>query len=208
MILYAGPSLSEMSRLVVAKRGITLKPPIKRGDLLQLEDQKYRGKVVIADGYFQWVLSVGHKEIISSISNGMEVYGVSSMGAIRAYELRDYGMKGFGEVYEKFFLEEDFQDDELSLLHEGEAPYRAITEPLVHYRECIDHMISEKLINESDGLKIICELKVLWFGNRTIQLFKSLFEKYTGSRFENYFTNLDRFQIKKIDLINCLEATY
>jgi len=208
MILYAGPSLSDNTRSLIKLKRISLKTPIKRGDLVQLGRLNYKGKVIIADGVFQSVLSVGHKEIMYSISNGMEIYGCSSMGAIRAYELRNFGMKGFGKVYEKFLTEDDFQDDELALLHEPVEPYRAVTEPLVHFRACIDHMVSENIISEGAGLSIIGELKDRWFGYRTVQMFKSLFKKYSEKHFENYFTDFSEFQVKKFDLINCIEAIY
>ncbi|MGI9550584.1 MAG: TfuA-like protein, partial [Aurantibacter sp.] len=158
-IIYAGPSLTAQTIQLINTSGFRLLPPIKRTDLTELVNEKFSGNIIIADGIFQQVLAVGHKEIIKTIEAGSCVYGVSSLGAIRAYELRHYGMKGFGKVYSRFLESEDFQDDEVALLHESGPPYRYISEPLVHFRECIDHLVKEDKIVTEDGIAIISHLK-------------------------------------------------
>ena len=72
------------------------------------------------------------------------MWGLSSMGAIRAREMAHLGMRGYGSVYAPFATEGDFQDDEVALLHEPNAPYRPVSEPLVHLREAVAHLASER----------------------------------------------------------------
>ena len=67
---------------------------------------------------------------MDAIEQGWTVFGLCSMGAIRAYELRNFGMKGVGKVYQRFFQMEDFQDDELALFHEPVFPF---TLPFVNF---------------------------------------------------------------------------
>ncbi|TVT40867.1 hypothetical protein FNH05_23330 [Amycolatopsis rhizosphaerae] len=45
------------------------------------------------DGYFHHVPSVQHKEILYAQHQGLMVVGCSSMGALRAAELTDFGTK-------------------------------------------------------------------------------------------------------------------
>ena len=76
-------------------------------DILKLLKQEFEGNIVIVDGIFQQVIAVGHAEIREALEKGIDILGMSSMGAIRAYEMRDLGMKGYGKVYDWFFRMED-----------------------------------------------------------------------------------------------------
>lgn len=93
-----------------------LLPGIKRGDLIQnLFKFPSIETVIIVDGVFEQQASVTHKEIVWVLEQGIKVIGLSSMGALRAYELRDYGMIGYGQVYQ-YFLEGLLEgDDEVAV---------------------------------------------------------------------------------------------
>ena len=43
-----------------------------------------------------------HKEILFALSEGIDVYGAASMGALRAAELDAFGMRGIGDVYSAY----------------------------------------------------------------------------------------------------------
>jgi len=202
--IFAGPSLTPAAVQLINEKGYALLPPIKRGDLLALLDNGFRGRVVIADGVFQQVLSVGHREIINAIAS-CEVYGVSSMGAIRAFELRNSGMRGFGKVYSLFFEFEDFMDDEVALLFEATPPYRVMSEPLVHFRECINYLIVQGKISQLQGLAIIGKMKERYFGERSLLFFKELILANTGAHLKDLIDNFDSFRCKSSDLLNCIK---
>jgi len=203
-IIFAGPSLTPAVIQLINEKGLTLYPPVKRGDLGGLLDNGFKGRIVIADGVFQQVLSVGHHEIRKAIASGCQVYGVSSMGAIRAFELRDYGMQGYGKVYSFFFEFDDFMDDEVALLFEPIPPYRSISEPLVHFRECINYLIDEGKLSKGQGQTIINRLKELYFGERTLYVFGELLLASTGQHLKELINNFDSFRCKSLDLMNCI----
>ena len=203
--IFAGPSLTPSAVQSINEKGYALLPPIKRGDLVTLLDNGFRGRVVIADGVFQQVLSVGHREIMNAIAGGCEVYGVSSMGAIRAFELRNSGMRGYGKVYSLFFEFEDFMDDEVALLFGATPPYRVMSEPLVHFRECINYLVIQEKISQRAGQAIIGKMKELYFGERTILFFKELILAHTGRHLTELINNFESFRCKCSDLLNCIE---
>ena len=203
--IFAGPSLTPSAVQLINEKGYALLPPIKRGDLVTLLDNGFRGRVVIADGVFQQVLSVGHREIMNAIAGGCEVYGVSSMGAIRAFELRNSGMRGYGKVYSLFFEFEDFMDDEVALLFGATPPYRVMSEPLVHFRECINYLVIQEKISQRAGQAIIGKMKELYFGERTILFFKELILAHTGRHLTELINNFESFRCKCSDLLNCIE---
>jgi hypothetical protein len=118
--------------------------------------------------------------------------------------MRDFGMKGFGHVYERYVSEEDFQDDEVALLHGHLPPYPAVSEPLIHLRIAIEELKQHHYLNSSKANEIIDHLKKLWYGKRTLNLFQSLVmksvERKKRANVANVLSEFDRFRIKTLDL--------
>lgn len=204
-ILFAGPSLSPKAQALIASTDIQLNPPVKRGDFQALVDQGFLGNLIIVDGYFKQLLAIGHYEIRQTLENGCTVYGLSSMGAIRAYEMESLGMIGFGKVFDWFKKEEDFQDDEVSLLH-GVAPdYTPFSEPLVHFRTCVADLISKAKLDKAAGNWIIRQLKSHYFGERTMDMFLALIQKKSKIDSDFIAQNFSKYQIKQLDVIDFLQ---
>src|SRR5207248_10056382 len=92
-IIFAGPTLLGVPepQLSVLRR-MQILPPVKRGSVEAIVGSSDPGTMIIVDGQFHQCLSVGHVEIRVALKTGWEVWGLSSMGAIRAYEMRDLGM--------------------------------------------------------------------------------------------------------------------
>ena len=131
-LVYAGPTLHRaraMSPLQLD--GLVVLPPVARGDV----DRAVRaaaapGVLVVVDGVFHLSsLAVGHLELRDALAAGWTVWGLSSMGAIRAAELEGEGMRGFGRAFARYRDDPDFRDDEVALLHEPTPPYRELSEP-------------------------------------------------------------------------------
>src|SRR5689334_8832382 len=102
-IVFAGPTAYACARpRLLGMPAILWRPPVQRGDIEQLLCTMPPAQIAIVDGRFQQCLSVGHMELRRAIEQGWTVWGLSSIGAIRAYEMRDYGMRGFGRVYQRF----------------------------------------------------------------------------------------------------------
>jgi hypothetical protein len=168
VFLFAGPTLAASARGRLLARGLRLRPPARRLDVAALvQAHEPPGVIVLADGLFHDSLAVGHAELRDALRSGWRVWGLSSMGAIRAREMVSLGMRGFGRVFERFQAEADFQDDEVALLH-GPAPtYRPASEPLVHLRAAVDHLVARGVVHEDAGRSVIADLKARWYGDRT-----------------------------------------
>jgi hypothetical protein len=133
-VVFAGPSLFKGYEFF--KNIATFLPPVRAGDLLNTVINNPEVKlIVIADGFFFEQLSVLHREIIEVINSGVKVYGCSSLGALRAVELRNFGMYGFGSVYDYYLQHQDTGDDEVGLIHsDASSSYQHLSIPLINLR--------------------------------------------------------------------------
>ena len=172
--MFAGPSFAGCDQLVsAARRSVEILPPVQRYDVERLVATHAPSMMILVDGYFQQCLSVGHAEIRDAVSAGWTVWGLSSLGAIRAYEMRDIGVRGYGRVYQRFYEEEDFRDDEVALIHQPEPPYRSFSEPLIHIRFFLRHLVQIELITPSLEEHLLTKLMSMWFGDRTLGWLRS-----------------------------------
>ncbi|HEY2514702.1 MAG TPA: TfuA-like protein [Polyangiaceae bacterium] len=182
---------------------------MRRGDVERLlEARRKPGLIVIVDGVFHDTLAVGHAEIREALERGWQVWGLSSMGAIRAREMAHLGMRGYGSVYEKFVTEADFQDDEVALLHEPSPPYRPVSEPLVHLRVAAAYLASHGIVPEADACAAIEGLKARWYGERTVRRLAHALGPVLrdgGAALDRELRNFDRFRSKALDLARFLE---
>lgn len=174
-LLFAGPSSHGVDAALFAAAGVQLRPPVRRGDVQRLVEAGIApGVLIIADGVFQAALAVGHAELCAALDTGWQVWGVSSLGAIRAHELRGEGMRGFGEVFAMFGRFDDFTDDELCLLHFPEPPWFPVTEALVNLRHALQVQGPVLGIGTAAGQGVIEMLRAQWFGDRTPQRMHAL----------------------------------
>jgi hypothetical protein len=204
--MFVGPTLNGGATLA-KEIGVKLLPPVKRGDVERLVSTRRPGVMAIVDGQFHQCLSVGHAEIRFAIAEGWQVWGLSSMGAIRACEMRHMGMRGFGEVYEWFCRDEDFRDDEVALTHAPSAPYIALSEPLVHIRVWLEELVKLRLLTATHERRLLKELMSLWFGERTLSRVRTMVLALVPARakeIDQTLANFDRFRLKSHDLSNFL----
>lgn len=202
--IFAGPTLVG-ARIPTAlpKDGIEVLPPVRRGDIETLVSTRSPCVIAIVDGLFHQCLSVGHAEIRAAVANGWQVWGLSSMGAIRAFEMRDLGVRGYGRVYELFGQFEDFRDDEVALLHEREPSYRPLSEPLVHIRFWLRELVKMRLLRKKQEERLLDHLMSLWYGDRTLAGVRSMVTELIPDRADkiaNSLSDFDRFRIKCHDL--------
>lgn len=132
--VFLGPTLplSEARQILEA----TYLPPVSAGDICSLMLQGSPPRVIaIIDGLFERVPAVWHKEILFALSQGVHVYGASSMGALRAAELAPFGMRGVGQIFEAYRSGELEDDDEVAVNHApAEFAYGATSEAMVNLR--------------------------------------------------------------------------
>jgi hypothetical protein len=194
--IFVGPTLHRglACNLAMPTDDLIVLPPAKRGDMQRLLASEPPGLAIVVDGYFHLHnLAIGHAELRDALAAGWQVWGLSSMGAIRAAELGDLGMRGFGRVYRRYADDPAFRDDEVALLHEPEPPYRPFSEPLVHVRALLAAMVDASAITRTAHDEIIATLMPMWFGDRTPTFLETLIDPAWVRR-------LDEFQTKSQDL--------
>jgi hypothetical protein len=208
-LLFLGPTLATSARARELAKSCQVRRPVRRDDIAKLVAERTKpGLVVIVDGVFHDSLAVGHAEIRDALERGWKVWGLSSMGAIRAREMTDLGMRGFGRVFEYFMGEGDFQDDEVALLHEPAAPYRPVSEPLVHLRAAIDHLVLEGVVTADGASEVVADLKRRWYGERTLRRALHALKPHAkagADALEDELRRFDRFRLKTLDLVRFLE---
>lgn len=174
VLLFAGPSASGMPLSCLS--GVECRPPVRRGDIDSLLDEPRSrpGVLVICDGVFQSEPAVSHAELCRALDAGWQVWGVSSLGAIRAHEMRDEGMRGFGWVHAQFARHEDFADDEMCLLHLPAPTYTPVTEALVNLRYALQRRGAALGIDARRQRILVDWLRERWFGERSPELMLDL----------------------------------
>jgi hypothetical protein len=159
--------------------------------------------MAIVDGQFHQCLSVGHAEIREAVALGWQVWGLSSMGAIRACEMKEMGMLGFGQVYEWFCSDENFRDDEVALTHFPDPPYYPFSEPLIHIRLWLQELVSVRLLTRLQEKRLINKLMSMWFGERTLSRARELVVDVIPKdvqEVDETLEDFDRFRLKSHDL--------
>ncbi len=206
--LYAGPSAHGVPKEFFRRHGIRVLPPVRRHDVDALiEGARDPGIVIICDGVFESEPAVSHAELCRALDGGWAVWGVSSIGAIRAFEMRTEGMLGFGYVYKQFARFEDFTDDELCLLHWPGEPYIPLTEALVNVRYALENTSNRLRISHAQAKQIISALRSLWFGDRTVQrtLGAALETGMSAERVDAFLAWLKQNRVKTIDLVSLMK---
>ena len=132
VVVFCGPSIG--SELVLQEVEAAVLPPAQRGDILRAALER-PDAIALIDGYFDRTPSVWHKEILWAMSQGVRVFGASSMGALRAAELAPFGMVGVGKIFEAFANGTLEDDDEVAVAHgDAESGYRSGSEAMVNIR--------------------------------------------------------------------------
>jgi len=135
-VVFLGPSLplSDAKKILGVDKAIYL-PPASQADLLSAVTIYKPDVIAIIDGEFGQSLSIWHKEILFALEKGIQIYGASSMGALRAVETSMFGTIGVGAVYDMYASGEINDDDEVALIHSAEDDgYRNISEPMINIR--------------------------------------------------------------------------
>ncbi len=121
-------------------------PPVSQGDVYRAALSRPRA-IGIIDGYFERVPAVWHKEILWAMTQGIHVFGASSMGALRAAELAPFGMVGVGAIYESYRDGSLENDDEVAVMHgPTESGFVALSEALVDIRRTLVDAVAARVI--------------------------------------------------------------
>jgi hypothetical protein len=202
--IFVGPSSTEHSQELLSRLpDVTVCAPARRGDIARIiaEHKGEPSRIAVVDGIFHVFPAVGHAEILSAIRAGWQVWGLSSMGAIRAFEMSNLGMLGFGSVYQMFSNGTITSDDEVALIHSPDEPYTNFTHPLVHLRASLAWLTQTKALEPTHAKSILLSLQDQWYGYRTMELFEDLLEKkgITSEQIQFVRDNFSQFCLKAHD---------
>lgn len=166
IVVFLGPSLpAEEARRILDARYLS---PVQCGDVLRVRRLKPR-VIAIIDGLFESVAAVWHKEILLALDDGIEVFGASSMGALRAAELAPFGMVGVGRIFEAYRDGLYTDDDEVALLHRPASHgYTPVSEAMVNIRATVAKAIAEGVIIAESGERLIQCAKKTFYQERSI----------------------------------------
>jgi len=206
-VIFAGPSLPPPTSPIA---GIEWRPPVRQGDLY-LAALSRPAIIGVADGYFEIMPTVWHKEILWAMAQGIHVYGAASIGALRAAELTDFGMKGIGHIYRQFHTGRLTDDDEVAVLHgPAEIDYVQVTDAMVNVRATIDRALQLGVVEPAFAARLVSIAKSLFYKDRTYEaILKAATEQGLAPELVGSFASwLPGGQVdqKRIDASEMLEA--
>jgi hypothetical protein len=164
VFVFLGPTLTvrEARRVLDAD----YLPPVAQGDVLRAARSNPQ-VIAIIDGYFERVPAVWHKEILWAMSQGIHVYGAASMGALRAAELKAFGMVGVGQIYEDFVSGVLDADDEVAVAHGSASDdYRRVSDAMVNIRATLAAAVREAVISEPTRAELQRNAKAEFYPTR------------------------------------------
>ena len=152
VIIYAGLSIpfDEAKEILDStdENEVIYKRPIKRGDLGQALKEN-PDIIGIVDGVFHQNSAVGHREILEVLNKGIEVYGASSMGALRASELDSLGMIGVGYCYNQYATGKVTSDDDVAVMLDSET-LEALSVPLISMDYVFENAACDNIITDDE----------------------------------------------------------
>ena len=168
IIIYTGLSLSfdEAKEILDSHEDVEViyKRPIKRGDL-GLAIKEHPDIIGIIDGVFHQNSAVGHREILKAINERITVIGASSMGALRASELDNLGMKGIGYVYEQYATGKVTFDDDVAVMLDSET-LEQLSEPLINMEYTFTKAVEEDIITSKQKDDLLAIAKKTFYPKR------------------------------------------
>jgi hypothetical protein len=167
-VVFVGPSLS--GDPVLKDHAFDFQPPAAQGDFYRAARERPK-MIGLIDGVFESVRSVWHKEILWALSNEIAIYGAASMGALRAVELRPFGMIGVGAIYRDFRDGVLTDDDEVALIHAPrDQGYLPLTEAMVDIRATLVAAAAAKIVSKRTAARLTAIAKELFYKDRTWKL--------------------------------------
>jgi len=185
-------------------------PPVRRGDIEKLvQTVPTPGVIGLADGTFHTYPSVAHVELRDAMRKGWRIYGLCSMGALRAAEMRHQGMQPFGRVANAFCSDPELADDEVALIHASEAPFYPFSEPLIHIRAYLSHMYELALLDAAEHAELVSVMKERWYAERTLKFLEShvlrVAHSDTHEQLQARLASFQAYRLKQQDLVQFVQ---
>jgi hypothetical protein len=161
-LAFLGPS-----RPAQIPSGITVLPPARQGDVWRALERK-PAAIALIDGTFEHQPSVWHREILDALAAGVRVFGASSMGALRAAELKRYGMVPVGAIARGYASGPLNDDADVALLHaDATHGFRPLTVPMVDARHAIALAAKKKVLSPREARRALACAEAMHYSERT-----------------------------------------
>ncbi|RED48626.1 TfuA-like protein [Aestuariispira insulae] len=170
--VFLGPTLAHSEAQTILDA--VYLPPVAQGDIIRAVEAYDPQTLVLIDGLFEQTPAVWHKEILWALEQGRTVCGASSMGALRAAELCQFGMIGHGRIYQAYrdgvfppFTKERFEDDdEVAVIHAPKELAYAGSVAMVDIRATLDAAEQAGIIDDRTRDRLARLAKSLFYKNR------------------------------------------
>ena len=113
------------------------------------------------------------EEVRAALRSGVEVWGASSMGALRAAECWPIGMQGVGWVYEQYRSGAIQADDEVALIFDASTG-AARTTPLVNVRWSAQQATAAGVLSAADAEELLACAVTLRYEQRSYRCLQRL----------------------------------
>lgn len=176
------------------------RPPARRWDILNdcLEGAQM---IILIDGVFLDEYPPSPKELASVLKEGIKVWGCSSMGALRAVELRKLGMKGSGIIYNQYLSRQVEDDDEVAVVFNN-TTNKAYSYALINLRYTLNILVNNNLLDKDDAKKVFDNQKSIYFPDRNFLSIKysciDIFGEVKGLRIYEMIKS-NWIDLKKVD---------
>jgi len=209
-IVFAGGSLNkkDVETYKLKNQNIVFTKPAEQGDFFAVILENYKN-VLLFDAYFYQKYPCTTLEILIVMKEGVNVIGSSSVGAMRAIELDNYGMIGSGYVYE-YFKKQDIKPYHIvAQTYDNED--QKITIPLVEVIYFLELAFKQRIITKNIYKKLVSIADNIHFTYLSYPyFFKKIEAKIDGNILKNLKEFLQKegeenFNIKRIDTLYVLD---
>lgn len=165
VFVFVGPTLRPEEITAVLPQAI-VRPPAALGDVYRAL-RHGPSAIALIDGFFETVPAVWHKELLWAMHHGVPVFGASSMGALRAAELDQFGMIGIGSIYQGFADGTLEDDDEVTVAHlDAESGFRSVSDAMVAFRATADAGVASGELSGGEAGAIVATAKRRFYPER------------------------------------------
>lgn len=174
-VAFVGGSLTAADLREHASADLVFTAPAEQGDVFAAVLEGFT-TLLIVDGYFFQRYALTTFELLVALLENVDVFGAASLGALRALELGDYGMRGDGYVLRCL------RDHEVVPYHVVAQTYdaedRPVTEPLVAIQRFLELAEDAHVIDGGDREHAYALARSLHFSELT---YRRLFRVWAAS---------------------------
>lgn len=210
-VAFVGGSLTKADIQSCASDDIVFTAPAEQGDVFAAILEGFQ-TILLFDGYLVQRYALTTFEVLIALLENINVFGAASLGALRALELVNFGMRGSGYVFS--FLRSRKVAPYHVVVQTYDADDRPRTEPLIVIHRFLDVALEEGIISVSDRDNCYLVAERLHFSELSFRRLFCSWER-SGSvssgaalRLREFYAQQgpDAFDIKRQDALGVLQS--